>query len=139
MSTLIAPDVRRMLNDLARRVGILERRVSNATTNTDDNLDEIIFSHPGTITETESPPVRVRQSGILTVLAVTLGTAGSTDITIEVKRNGTTVATVTVPDGTTVLNADVGARFTADADVLTIEVTDDGTDAADMTAAARFR
>jgi hypothetical protein len=138
MSTLLVPDVRRILNDLARRVGILERRVTDAGTAAATGTDEIIFSHAGALTETESPPVRIRQGGILAVLAVSFGTAGSTDTTLTVNRNGTAVATVTVPDGVTIYNDDIGARFASDSDTLSIEVTSAGSDAADMTAAARF-
>lgn len=138
MSTLLAPDLRRVLEDLARRVGILERRITDAATAAASGTDEIIFSHAGALTETESPPVRVRQGGILAVLAVSFGTAGSTDTTMTVNRNGTAVATVTVPDSVTIYNADIGARFAADSDALSIEITSVGTSAADMTAAARF-
>lgn len=137
MSTLLAPDVRRILGDLARRVGILERRVSNAVA-TVDTTDEIVFSYAGALTATTSPPIRPRQGGILAVMAVTFGTAGSTDTTLLVERNGTTVKTVVVPDSTEVFNADVGARFAADSDVLTLTIDTAGTGAADMTAAARF-
>lgn len=137
MSTILAPDVRRILADLARRIGILERRVSNAVS-TVDTTDEIIFSYAGTLTTTTSPPARSRQGGILAVVAVTLGTAGSTGTTLLVKKNGTTVQTISVPSSTTVYNADIGARFAADADVLTLTISAAGTGAADMTAAARF-
>lgn len=137
-ASLDVPQVRKMIAELQRRVGILERRVSTAATAV-DVVDEIVFSYAGTLADdTTSPPVRARQGGILTVLAVTLGTAGSTDTTIIVERNGMSVATVVVPDGVEIYNADVGARFVADVDVLTLTVDMAGTGAADMTAAARF-
>lgn len=134
--TLLPPDIRRILTDLTRRVGILERRVSNATPTTADS-EEIIFSFAGVLAASDSPPVRFRRAGILSVLAVTLGTAGSSSTTILVKRNGATVGTVVVPSSTTVYNGDVGARFAADSDILTLTVSSAGTGAADMTAAAR--
>lgn len=138
MSTLLAPDARRILRDLGRRVGILERRVTGAATSVDASR-EVVFSYAGELADgTVSPPARVWRGGNLTVLAVSFGTAGSTDTTILVQRNGSTVATVTVPDGVTVYNADVFVRFAADSDLLTLEIDTAGTGAADMTAAARF-
>ena len=138
MSTLLPPDLRRIFTDLQRRVGILERRTTTNITGA-TQTDEILFSYAGTLADdTTSPPVRSRLGGILSVLAVTLGTAGSTDTVILVERNGTIVATVTVPDGVSVHNADIGARFTADVDVLTLTVDSAGAGVADMTAAARF-
>jgi hypothetical protein len=135
--SLLTPDLRRALGDLARRVGILERRVS-ATTAAISASVEIHFSYAGALTETVSPPARVWRGGNLTVLAVSLGTAGSTDTVIDVLRNGTVVGTVTVPDGVEIFNGEVSARFAADSDTLTLEITSAGIDSADMTAEARF-
>lgn len=134
---LLSPDVRRALGDLARRIGILERRVTSAGTAIDES-HEIVFSYAGELAETMSPPARVWRGGNLTVLAVTLGTAGSTDTVIDVLRNGTVVGTVTVPDTVEIFNGDVFARFVADVDTIALEITTAGTGAADMTAAARF-
>lgn len=134
---LLTPDVRRVLGDLARRIGILERRVSGVAT-TADSSHVIGFSYAGVLTVSTSPPIRVWRGGNLTVLAVNFGTAGSTDTILLVQRNGTTVATVTVPASTTVYNGEVTARFVADADILTLTIDTAGTGAADMTAEARF-
>lgn len=135
--TLLPPDLRRIFTDLQRRVGILERRVSIAIT-TATAGGEIIFSFAGELAASTSPPIRVRQAGIMSVLAVTLGTAGSSSTTILVERNGSTVGTVVVPSSTTVYNAEVGARYAADSDIVTLTIDTAGTGAADMTAAARF-
>jgi hypothetical protein len=135
--SLLTPDLRRILGDLGRRVGILERRVTSAAAAVDDS-HEIIFSYAGELAASVSPPARVWRGGNLTVLAVTLGTAGSTDTIIDVLRNGTVVGTVTVPDSVEIFNGEVSARFAADSDTLTVEITTAGTGAADMTAAARF-
>lgn len=134
---LLGPDVRRLFADLARRVGILERRVTTAAAAVDDS-HEIIFSYAGTVAAGTSPPARVWRGGNITALAVTLTTAGSTSTVINVLRNGTSVGTVTVPASTTVYNGDVFARFVADVDTLALQVTTAGTGAANMTAAARF-
>jgi hypothetical protein len=135
--SLLTPDLRRILGDLGRRVGILERRVTSAAATVDDS-HEIIFSYAGVLTETASPPARVWRGGNLTVLAVTLGTAGSTATIIDVLRNGTVVGTVTVPSSTEVYNGEVSARFVADSDTFALEIATAGTGAAEMTAAARF-
>lgn len=136
--TLLNPDLRRMLADVARRVGILERRTRTASTTTGTPAnDDIIFSYAGTLAAAESPPAKLRYGGFLSVLAVGLGTAGSSNTTLEVQINGTVVAAVVVPSSSTDYSAEVGARVNAE-DRLTIEVTSAGTGAADMTAAARF-
>ena len=134
---LLSPDVRRMFGDLARRVGILERRVTSPAAAIDDSA-EIIFSFAEAIEATTSPPTRVWRGGNLTALAITFETAGSTSTVIDVLRNGTSVGTVTVPSSTTVYNGDVFARFVADVDTLALEITTAGTGAENMTAAARF-
>jgi hypothetical protein len=133
---ILAPDLRRVLGDLARRVGILERRV-NPTAITDSGRD-LVFSYAGTLTSaTESPPAIVRNSLVLSVLAVAFGTAGTTATTLEVKRDGVVMATVTVPSGSTGYNADVGVAYRPEQQV-SLRVATAGTGAADMTATARF-
>lgn len=134
---LLSPDVRRMLADYARRIAILERRITTRTAAT-EAIETLIFSYADALAASTSPPVRVRTGGILTILAVTLGAAGTTDTVIDVERNGTTVATVTVPDGVTIYNGEVSARFAADSDVLTLTIATAGSGAANMTAEARF-
>jgi len=135
--SLLTPDLRRILGDLARRVGILERRVTAAAASVDSS-SEIVFSFAGALTAATSPPARVWRGGNLTVLAVTFATAGSTSTVIDVLRNGTTVGTVTVPSSTEIYNGEVSARFAADVDTIALAVNTAGTGAADMTAAARF-
>lgn len=134
---LLAPDIRRIIEDFGRRIAILERRITGEPAAIDDS-HSIIFSHSGTVLASTSPPARVWKGGNLTVLAVTFGTAGSTDTVIAVERNGTTVATVTVPASTEAYNGTVSARYVADVDTLSLTVTSAGTGAADMTAEARF-
>lgn len=137
-ATLLTPDLRRILAALERRLGILERRITGQTASVDDS-ESIIFSYAGALVDgTTSPPIRTIRGGILAVLVVMLGTAGSTDTIILVERNGTTVATVTVPASTEAYEAEVGARFLADSDALTLTIDTAGTGAADMTADARF-
>lgn len=138
MSSLLAPDIRRMISDLGRRVGILERRVTGATSDTGTPANnDIIFSYAGALTVAESPPAKLRYGGFLVTLAVAFGTAGSTSTTLEVKRNGAVIGTVVVPSSTTDYSGEIAARVVGE-DRITIEITTAGTGAADMTAAARF-
>lgn len=136
---LVAPEVRRQIGDLARRVGILERRIGGTGSgaaagpvNTD-----LPFSYASALAVSESPPAKLRYNGFLTSIAVALGTAGSTDTTFDVKRNGTVIATVTLGSGVADLTVAIGVRVYAE-DRLSVEITAAGTGAADMTATARF-
>lgn len=138
--TLLPPDVRRILTDLTRRIGILERRISGAATSATGSPanSDLIFSYVGPLVDaTESPPVKLRYGGFLASLAVALGTDGSTDTTLEVNRNGSVIATVTVPSGSSDYVPEIGVRVNAE-DRLSLTVATAGTGAADMTAAARF-
>jgi hypothetical protein len=138
MSTLLTPDVRRMLDDLKRRVGILERRVSVSATATGTPAnDDLIFSYAGALAAGESPPAKLRYGGFLATLSVALGTAGSSSTTLQVKRNGTVIATVVVPSSSADYGATVGARVSPE-DRITVAITTAGTAAANMTAATRF-
>lgn len=135
--SLVAPTLQRALNSLAQRVDALERRVR--ATATTDTAWEIIFSYAGTLTATESPPALIPRGGVLAVLAVAfkVGSAGSTDTVIDVLRDGTTVATVTVPASDETFNAEVGVSYSVE-QTISLAVTTAGTGAADMTAEARF-
>lgn len=137
--SLQTPDIRRIFTDLQRRVGILERRVAGANSDTSTPAnDDIIFSYAGTLAAgVESPPTKLRYSGFLAVLAIALGTAGSTSTVLKVKKNGTVVATITIGSGVADLGAEVGVRVVAE-DRISLLVDTAGTGAADMTAAARF-
>lgn len=135
--TIQLPDLRAILSALERRVVILERRIRPDGTANPAN-DDIIFSYAGTlISGVESPPVKVRYNGNVTVLATALGTAGSTSTVLKVNVNGSTVATVTIPSSTADYGPNVGVRLNAE-DRLSLEIDTAGTDAADLTATARF-
>jgi len=136
---LLAPDLRRILADLARRIGILERRISpTATANGTPANDDIIFSYAGDLASgTESPPVKLHYSGFLATVSVALGTAGSTDTSLEINRNGSVIATITVPDAVFDWVVVVGARVNGE-DRISLTVATAGTGAADMTLSARF-
>jgi hypothetical protein len=132
---VLPPDDRRRISDLERRVAILERAVTSTGAG---SVDELVFSYAGTLTAgTESPPKVVRVSAVLASLAVAFGTAGTTDTTLEVKKNGAVKNTLTVPASTTLAVLQVAVAFSA-ADKISLRVNTAGTGAADMTATARF-
>lgn len=135
---LLTPEVRRMIGDLARRIGILERRISSTATGAPTPVNtDLPFSYASTLTVSESPPAKLRWTGFLTSIAVALGTAGSSTTTFTVKRNGTVIATVNLTTGVADLTVVIGVRVYAE-DRLSIAITAAGTGAADMTATARF-
>lgn len=135
--TLQLPDLRRILDGLDRRLSIIERRVTSTSPDSGIN-DDIIFSHAGAlISGSESPPVKVRYRGNITVLAVALGTAGSTGTVLKIIKNGSVAATVTVPASSADYGPNVGVRLNPE-DRLSLEVDTAGTGAANMTATARF-
>ena len=98
------------------------------------NPADIVFSLPGAVTVSTSPPVTPRDTINAVGLSVTLGTAGSTTTTVELLKNGSTVATVNLGAGATYGTATFTAAvtFTARTDTYAISVTAAGTGAADL-------
>lgn len=132
------PNARDQLADLEARVANLERRI-----NFDDGSgrvqNEIVFSYAGgLIDDAESPPIRSPYSHILVSVNFMLGTVGSTDTIIEVKRNDLVQKTVTILAGVKVYLAVVDVDIGKDQDSITLHIVTAGTDAADMTAQCRF-
>jgi hypothetical protein len=134
--TLQLPDLRRILGGLERRVGILERRINPQASEAGSNAD-IIFSHAGALMAYESPPVKVRYSGSISVLAVALGTAGSSNTVLQIMKNGSVAASVTVPSGSSDYVPNVGVRVNGE-DRISLKIDTAGTGAANLTAMARF-
>jgi len=135
--SLARPDDGAYIADLRRRVGILERRVAPTSAAGGINGD-IIFSYAGElVSDTESPPVKVRYDGFLATLAVALGTAGSSSTTLTVKKNGTVITTVVIASGVADYVVPVGVRVYGE-DRISLSTVTAGTGAAEMTATARF-
>lgn len=134
-TSIVPPDLRRILTDLARRVAILERRVRPDDTGGDN---ELIFTLPGTVIVSESPPATLRHGGYVTAMRCLLGAAGSTATTVTLDQDGTTVATATLGSGVTVVEIGVRVRFGADTERITIAVTGAGTGAEDLTVQVRY-
>jgi hypothetical protein len=134
-TTIVPPDLRRILGGLERRLAILERRIRGGGTDGDDN---IFFSMPGEIEALESPPIYLRHGGYVESMRVTLGTAGTTTTTVTLNKDGTTVATANLGTGITTVHIGVRVRYGADSETMTVEVTAVGTGAADLTAEVRY-
>lgn len=132
---LLPPDIRRLVASLETRVSALERRLQFGLSAPSD--DEIIFTLPGTLAATESPPVRIRGGAVVSSVAVNLGTAGSTTTTIEVRRDGVAVGAVQLASGVTETKFPLGARFGSDQERLTVAVTTVGTGARNLTVQVR--
>lgn len=132
------PNARDQLADLEARVANLERRI-----NFDDGSgrvqNEIVFSYAGGLTDdAESPPIRSPYSHTLVSVNFMLGIVGTSDTIIEVKRNGLVQKTATIPAGEKAYLAVVDVDIGKDQDYITLRVVTAGTDAADLTAQARF-
>ena len=84
-----------------------------------------------------SPSVRLRFSKTLTMLAVTLEPAGSTDTVFDLLVNGVSVATITVPAATAEHDEVLAIAYVAE-QKLALTVTTAGTGTVKMSADARF-
>lgn len=133
--TLVLPDVVPMVRDLARRVGILERRTIDRGA---DTRREIVFTLPGALIGSTSPKYYVRDGGLVTSVLCSLGTAGSTSTTVQIKRDGVVVRTITLAAGVTVARAVPQVPLGADQEALTVTVSAAGTGARDLTVQVRF-
>lgn len=134
--TLQLPDLRRILDDLRRRLEILERRIRAIEPTTTD--DEIIFSLSGALTTSTSPKAYLRNTSNLVAVVCSLSTAGSSTTTVQVKKNGSTVVTVSLTSGQTLIKATAGVPFVKDSDALTVTISAAGTSAAGLTVQNRF-
>lgn len=135
--SLVPPDVRDQLAQLEARIAQLERRIN--FTGNDRVKNEITFSYSGQLTDgTESPPIRSRYSHTLVSINFLFGTPGTTNTVMEVKRAGTVIETVTIPANQRRFNAVIDADVGKDQEDITLRIVTAGTNAADLTAQARF-
>lgn len=128
---LQAPDPAGAIGRLLARVTRLERRLGEAAART--GPDEVPFSYSGLLAAVESPPWVCRR-GRTTVaeFVLSLLVPGSTEVTVAVRVNGITVATPTIPAGSTVRAAPAGVALAVN-DKVTMLPTDLGTDAESLT------
>lgn len=113
----------------------IERYLSDLM-NKFDFRPEVTASYFGTPTVATSPPYRWRYDVYVGEATASLGTAGSTNTTIDVKKNGTTLQTITLGNGVSTASVAINTAFTADTDVLTFAITAVGTGAQNLTCKA---
>lgn len=135
-STLLLPELGRILAGLERRLVILERRIRNEPTV--PSHSEIMFTLPGSLTGSTSPKAYLRVDSRLVNIVCSLGTAGTSTTTVQVKKNGTTIATVNLTSGATFSRARAAEMFVADTDALTVTISAVGSAAANLSVQARF-
>lgn len=135
-ATLRLPDLRTTLEGLRKRIEVLERRIREQPGA--ETEDELIFSLPGALVASTSPRGYVRNTSRLVNVVVSLGTAGSSTTTVLVKKNGSTIETITLGSGVNFDRTRTSVSFTADSDYMTVTVSGVGTGAADLTVQARF-
>lgn len=135
---LTPPEVERELAKLKRRVSDLERVLRGVL----DNLDgpEAIFSLAGELyLASESGPYRKASGGRLVQVVAGLLVAGSEATEIELRRNGFTFETLTIPAGSLVAAVTVSQTFGPDSDYLTVEIVTAGDGAQDLVVQGRWR
>jgi hypothetical protein len=95
---------------------------------------DIIFDLPGAVTASTSPPVTPKNTFRVTGLSATLGTAGSSDTTVELLKDGSVVASVTLGSGATYGHAAISppVTFVGRTDRFAVAVSTAGTGAADL-------
>jgi hypothetical protein len=94
---------------------------------------EIIYTAPGNVTVSQSPPVTPKVSLTIIGFSATLATAGTSTTTVVLIVNGTTVATINLASGATygrvpVANVGVTGRL----GIYAVGITAAGTGAADL-------
>lgn len=130
------PDLSGELSDLKKRIDALERQLRPLAS---VFKPDITFSYAGALAAASSPPWVSRESRRLIEVVAALNTAGSTDTTIHILKNGSEALSVTIP--ATVLKVQVPCNIFlgADQDILSDEIVTAGTSAADLTVIHRFR
>lgn len=100
---------------------------------------EISASLAGALVASESTPWYPKRGSHVTEFHALLGTAGSSSTVVVLKKNGTTIATITLGSGVTVGTPQyLDVLWANDSDILTFEVTTAGTAAENLTCIARF-
>jgi hypothetical protein len=134
-----APSLERELSKLKTRVATLEKRLADAQRVT---LEEKVFTVSGELVYFESrpsPPYQVRRSHTIGEVVGLVGTASSSgSAVVHVRRNGTTVHSITLAEGSLRIATTVSIPLKID-DVVTAVVVDGGTDTENLTVILRFR
>lgn len=132
---LLPPDIRRIIQSLEQRIAALEQRLRITAEAT---ADEIIFTLPGSISATQSPPVKVRNTSPLLSVVGNLGTAGTTTTVVDVYRGTQVVVALSFAPGVKAVKVPAAVRYGADQELLSVKVRTAGTNARDLTVQTRF-
>lgn len=125
----------------------LRGRVSNAAPSripvpnraSQDTRTEIRFNQNGALSVSASDPTQVRNDRLINSMVCTLTAAGSTSTVVELYRNDTSIASVTIAaSATTARVDDINAHLVADSDLIKVGVTTAGTGAAGLVAEVRL-
>ena len=130
------PHIASQTSHTKTRVDSIERRLGQKIPN--PLPYEVTFSHPGTVTATESGRARHPRGGRLVSVDAHLQTAGSTDTILTVKKSGVSVGTLTIPASATFADRIFDVLFSALQEVLTVDATTVGTGSADLTVFCQF-
>lgn len=101
---------------------------------------EIVFTLPGSVSATASPRWYPPRGISVVKVFGSLTASGASTTTVDIKRNGTTIATLSFGSGVfTATDTTVTTPgLTADTDYLTAEVTAVGTGATNLTVQVRY-
>lgn len=134
---LLPPELEREVERLKIRVSdlerILQRLVRIWRPEIVYSIDEQLDGHG------ESERFYLRQSAKLVELLLSLRVAGTEETVVEIRRNGDSLGTVTIPAGQNgPVSRPFAVMFGADSDYLTFEVIAPSPAARGLTAQARF-
>src|SRR5688572_20318803 len=96
--------------------------------------DLVIFSHPGTLSATISPPFEPETTSTIRRIKIFLGAVGTTTTTIAFYKSGDEFLVVAIPaDTSRVVLDSVGVEFEGDVDLLECELISLGDGAQNLT------
>lgn len=124
------------LSDMKRRIDALERQLRPITS---AFKPDIVFSHDGALTVSESPTYVTREARRVIEVVARLRIAGTSETVLSIRKNGVEALSVTIPATQLSVNVPCNIFLAADQDVLHDEIVTAGTDAEALTVIHRFR
>ncbi len=122
--------------DHSRRLSDLER----ARTGVDDTPERTItFTLAGAVYVSDSPPYEFARNRTLVEVKARLATAGTGSTVIGLKKNGSSIGSITLASGVAMARLKLATTFAGDNDYLTVHVTAAGATAAGLAVYARYR
>lgn len=128
------PTSRTEIEDLKRRVYDLERRIKSSSLNSRPTgpPEIFVFNYNGALTASESDRYYPLLNSNLSFVLLSLSTAGSSSTVVDVNRNGSQIAQVTLASSDQFEVKTLGDIYDVKTDYLTFEVTTVGTGAAGL-------